>query len=106
MDGSANGEAFQIRVIQGFGGDALSCESGVAVHEHGQIFSRSTCPGTILLGASAADGDGVNRFKMAGIGSEMDVNIFPAASDVIARRSHVILEVAGAEHAGRIDILK
>ena len=43
---------------------------------------------------------------MAGIRNQMDVNFVAAARRVFARRAHVVLHVAGAEYAARVDILE
>ena len=103
---SADRIAGKVGVIHGFGKNALSGESGVAVHEQRKIFFAAAFAGAILLGAGAADGDGIDGFQMAGIRNQMDVNFVAAARDVFAGRAHVILHVAGAENAARVDIFK
>ena len=106
MNRAADGVAGQVGVVHGFGEDALSGERGVAVHEERKIFFASAFAGAILLGASAADGDGIDGFEMAGIRNQMDVNFAAAARDVFAGRAHVIFHVAGAENAARVDVFE
>src|SRR5271165_913294 len=59
-----------------------------------------------MLGAGAANGHGVNRFQMAGIRNQVNVNLGAAASDIFASRAHVIFDVAAAQHAAGIDVFK
>ncbi len=64
---AADGIAGQVSIVHGFGQDALSGESSVAVHQQRKIFFASTFARAVLLGASAAHGDGVDSFEVAGI---------------------------------------
>ena len=103
---AADGVARQIGVVHGLGEDALSGERGVAVNQQRKIFFASAFAGAVLLGAGAADGDGIDGFEMAGIRDQVDVNLATAAGDVFAGRAHVVLHVAGAEDAARVDIFE
>jgi hypothetical protein len=59
-----------------------------------------------LFGASAANSDGIDGFQMARIRNEMNVNVSAAAGGVVAGCAEVILYVAAAENATRIDIFE
>ena len=65
VDGAADGVSGQVGVVHGLGEDALSGECGVAVNQQWKIFFASTFSGAVLLGAGAADGDGIDGFEMA-----------------------------------------
>jgi hypothetical protein len=67
VNGAADGVAGEVGVVHGLGEDALSGECGVAVDEEREIFFASAFAGAVLLGAGAADGDGVDGFEMAGV---------------------------------------
>ena len=67
VNGAADGVAGKVGVIHGLGEDALSGESGVAVDQEREIFFASAFAGAVLLGAGAADGDGIDGFEVAGI---------------------------------------
>jgi len=56
--------------------------------------------------ARVADGDGVDGFEVARVRDEMDVNLAAAARGVFAGGAHVILHVAGAENAARVDVFE
>ena len=96
----------KVGVVHGLGEDALPGECGVAMDEERKIFFASAFAGAVLLGASAADGDGIDGFEVAGIGDQVDVNFAAAARGVFAGGSHVILHVSGAENAARIDVFE
>ena len=106
VNGAADGVAGKVGVVHGFGEDALAGEGGVAVDEQREIFFASAFAGAVLLGAGAADGDGIDGFEVAGIRDQMDVNFVAAARDVFAGRAHVIFHVAGAENAARVDVFE
>ena len=67
VDGAADGVARKVGVVHGLGEDALSGECGVAVDEQRQIFFASAFAGAVLLGAGAADRDGIDGFEMTGV---------------------------------------
>ena len=96
MDRAADGVAGEVGVVQGLGEDALSGECGVAVDEERKIFFAATFAGAILLGAGAADGDGIDGFEMAGVRDQVNVNLAAAAGGVFAGRAHVIFHVAAS----------
>ena len=103
---AADGVSGKVGVVHGLGEDALSGECGVAVNEERKIFLAAAFAGAVLLGAGAADGDGIDGFEMAGVRDEMDVNFAAAARDVFAGGAHVIFHVAGTENAARIDVFE
>ena len=72
----------------------------------GKIFLPASFALAILFGASAADGDGIDRFQVAGIGNQMNLNFRSGASLVFAGSAHVIFHVAAAQNAARIYIFK
>ena len=45
----------------------------------GRYFFAPSFASAVLLGAGAADGDGIDGFQMAGIGDQVDVNLAAAA---------------------------
>jgi hypothetical protein len=67
VNGAADGVTGKIGIVHGLGEDALSGEGGVAVDEEREIFLASAFAGAVLLGAGAADGDGIDGFEVAGI---------------------------------------
>ena len=84
----------------------MSGERGVAVHEQGEIFFAAAFASAVLLRASAADGDGVDGFQVAGIRDQVDMNFSATARGVFAGRAHVVFHVAGAKNAARIDVFE
>ncbi len=106
VDGAADGVSGEVGVVHGLGEDALSGECGVAVDEQREIFFASAFAGAVLLGAGAADGDGVDGFEVAGIRDQVNVDFSAAARFVFAGRAHVILHVARAENAARVDVFE
>ena len=106
VNGAADGVAGKVGVVHGLGENALSGECSVAVNQQWQIFFASAFTAAVLFGASAADGDGIDGFEMAGIRNQMDVNFVAAPRGVFAGRAHVILNVAGAENAARVDVFE
>ena len=59
-----------------------------------------------LLGARASQRHWIDSFQMAGIGHHVNAHLAAAGPGVDAGRTDVILHVAAAQHAARIDILK
>ena len=106
VNGAADGVAGKVGVVHGLRENALSGECGVAVNEQGEIFFAAAFAGAVLLGASAADGDGIDGFEVAGVRDQVDVNFSAASGCVFAGRSHVILDVAGTENAARVDVFE
>ena len=84
----------------------MSGKGRVAVHEQRKIFFASTFAGAVLFGACASDGDRINSFEMAGVRNQVDIDLGATARDVLAGRPQVVLHVAGAQDAARIDVFK
>src|SRR5260370_17581775 len=98
LDGAADSVGREIGEVQRFGENSLSGESGVAVHDDGHDFVGVKASGTTgvtrKLGTSAADGDGINGFEMAGVRDQVNANFFSMPGDEITRSPHVIFHVA------------
>ena len=60
----------------------------------GKILLAATFAGAVLLGARAADGDGIDGLEMAGIRNQVNMHLAAAARFIFAGRAHVILHVA------------
>ena len=67
VNGAADGIAGKVGIIHGLGQNALSGESRVAVDQERKIFFVFPLHRAVLLGASAANSDGIDGFEMAGI---------------------------------------
>ena len=67
MNGASDGVAGKVGVVHGFGEDSLASEGGVAMDQQGKIFFASAFASAILLGASTADGDGIDGLEVAGV---------------------------------------
>src|SRR5947209_7038591 len=67
VDGPADGVPAEVRVIHGFGEDALSGKGRIAVDEQWDIFFAPTFSGAVLLGARAAYRNGIDGFEVTGI---------------------------------------
>ena len=106
MNRPAHGVAGEIRIVQRLRGDPLSCKRRVAVHQQRQILCLAVFARAVLLGARAAYRYRINRFKMAGIRCQMDMNFLPAFRDVLTGCADVILHVARTQHAARVHILE
>ena len=106
VNGAAGGVAREVGVVHGLGGNALTGECGVAVDQQRQKFFAAAFAGAVLLGAGASDGDGIDRFQMAGVRDQVNVDLGAAARDVFAGCAQVILHVARAEDAARIDVFE
>src|ERR1700688_1805030 len=110
VDDDVNRSAYRktahVGIVHGLRGNALAGEGGVPVHEDGQILFLSAHTGAVLFGASASHRDRINGFEVARVRGKMDMNLLSASRDVFAGRAHVILHVAGAEYAARVDIFK
>ena len=60
----------------------------------------------LLLGPHAAHGDRVDRLQVARIGDQVDVDRVAVASPEVAGGAHVVLDVAAAQDAARVDVLE
>ena len=76
------------------------------MHQQRQILCLAAFTGAVLLGASASHRHRIDRFQVAGIRRQVDMNFLSAPGDVLAGRAHVVLHVARPQYAARIHILK
>ncbi len=111
VDGSADVEAGERAEDEAFGEDALAGEGRVAVHADGQDLVAGLLLAVgegeaNLLGAGAAHGDGIDGFEVAGVRDEMQRDGAALGRAVLAGRAHVVLHVAAAENAARVDVFK
>src|SRR6476660_4162365 len=106
VDGSTDRIAFQVGKIEGLGHDSLARECSIAVDQQRYVFLPAVFSITILFGAGASHRHRIDRFQMAGIGHQVDLNLCARASDVLAGRAHVIFHIAAAQNAPRVNILK
>ena len=103
---AAHGVARKVGVVHGLGQNSLPGKRGIAVHQQRQIGFASAFAGAILLRPRAPNRNRIDRFQMAGIRNQVNVNFRAAARDVLPGRAHVIFHVARSQHAARIDILE
>ena len=106
VHGAADAVAGERGEVEGFGGDALTGEGGVAVEDDGEDPLLAFLADADLVGAGAAHDDGVDGFEMAGVGGEMQSDGLAGGRGVFAGGSHVVLHVAAAEDAARVDVFK
>src|ERR1035437_7193172 len=104
VDGAAGGVAIELREVEGLGYHALSGEGRVAVDQHGDdAFARGIAE-AILLGADDAFDHRVDGFQVARVGRDGDHNLAAVGGLAHARGAQVILDVARALRAARVDI--
>src|SRR3954447_17445981 len=103
---TANTVGRDVRKIECLGKYTLSGECAIAMDQQWQKLLASAFACAVLLCASAAHGDWINRLKMARVRNQMDMYLRAAAGFVFARCAHVILDVAAAKHAPRINIFE
>ena len=108
MDGAADVEARERAEVEGLGPDALAGEGGVAVDDHGQDSGRwPSSPDACLLGAGAAHGDWVDGFQVAGVRDQVEADRSCRSARVkVAGGAHVVLHVAAAQDAARVDVFE
>src|SRR5260370_10978767 len=112
---TANGVSPQVGKVKRFRPDALARESRVAMHDYRNHFVQRFA-GTVdvgpaqavarLLGARAANGDGINGLQMARIRNEVNADFLAAGSDVRAGSSDVVFHVARTQYAAWIDVFE
>src|SRR5581483_714591 len=97
---TAGAIAMKLCELQRLHHDALSGKRCVAVHQHGQdAFSRSFARlvrvgNLVLRGACHAFNDGIDRFEMAGIWRQTQIDIFPGRRLALAFGALVVFHVA------------
>src|ERR1700731_1729543 len=106
MNGPAYAVCGDIGGVKGFGKYALAGKSAVAMDQKRQKLTASARAGSLLFGASAAYGNGIDGFKMAGVRNQVNVDLCPAARDVLPGCAHMIFHVATAENAARVHVFE
>src|SRR5216684_2505778 len=93
---AADGIGLKVSEIERFRPDALAGKGGVAVHDDGDNVLGAAGAVARLLGAGAADSDGIDGFEVAGVGDEVDADFFAGGGDVGAGGADVIFHVTCA----------
>src|SRR4029077_7413798 len=115
MDRAADGISSKIRKIERFGEHALPSIGRVAMHNDGPnlvedglrvIDLRALDAMAGLLGARASPRYRIDCFPVAGIGNEVNVQLLARGSGVHAGGANVILHIARAQYAARVDIFE
>ncbi len=104
---AAHPVAGELGHVQRLGEHPLAGEGGVAVEddrEHPVVAPLVAEPH--LLGPHAAERHGIDRLQVARVRDQMDVDLVAVAAGEVAGRAHVVLDVAAAEGAARIDVLE
>src|SRR6185312_5987594 len=89
-----------------FGGNALSGEGRITMHDDGENLVSAVLTEVILLGPSAAQGNGSDNFQMARIRDQVDVQATPVLCLKNSGGADVIFHVSAAKHAARVDVFK
>ncbi len=89
-----------------FGEDALTGEGRVAVDDDRKYIVATVFALARLLGSSATQGDGVDGLEVAWVRDEVERNGPAVRTAELAGCAHVVLHVAAAHRAARIDILE
>ena len=111
LNRAAHGVRLEIGKIESLGPDALPGERRVAVHHDGHdLVVRAVIPAiravACQLGPRPAHGHGIDRFEVAGVRYQMDVDALPLQGDVLAGRADVVFHVSRAQHAPRVHVFK
>ncbi len=106
MDRAADGVSGEIVHIERFRPDSLTSEGRIAMQSDGQDVLPTFAADAGLLGTSAAHGDRIDGFQVTGIRDEVNFNRAPASRTIFASGADVIFDVAAAQHAARVHILK
>ncbi len=106
VQGAADGVAGERGEVEGFGGDSLPCEGCVAVEDDGKDLLPAFFAHADLPGAGSAHDDGVDGFEVAWVGGEVERDGLAGGRGVLAGGSGVVLDVAAAEDAARVDVFE
>jgi hypothetical protein len=106
LNGSADFVTMQRGEIQRLCPNALSGEGCVAVNDERKNLLHSGFSETFLIGARAAHDHRVGSFQMAWIRGEMQMDDLAVRSDELAGCADVVLHVAAAHGAARVDVLE
>ena len=98
VQGAADGEATGLRHLQQLHVDALACEGGVAVDQHGQRLLAGGVAAAALACVHRAGHDRVDDLEVRRVEGQRDVHAAIGRLDV-GREAHVVLHVAGVDRA-------
>ena len=103
---AAHGVAREVGQVQGLGGDPLTREGGVAVQRHRQHGIAAARLPPFLVRPRPPHHHRVDRLQVARVGDQVDRDRAAGGSLVGPRRSLVVLEIAAAQDAARIEVLE
>ena len=116
MDGASDGVAGECAEDKALGEDALAGEGRVAMYGDGQNAIAAGLVRAVgvarcladagLLRAGAAEGDGIDRLQVAGVGDQVQVDGCAVGSMELAGGPHVVFDVATAEHRTWVHIFE
>ena len=99
--------AVEVGHVQRLGEDPLAGEGGVAVeHDREDPLVPLVVVEPHLLGPHAPERYRIDRLQVARVRDQVDVHFVAVRPGVVAGRAHVVLDVAAAEGAARIDVLE
>ena len=106
MDASAHVKSFEPGIVERLRQNSLPGEGRIAVHHNRQHFAFAVFPYMGLLSAGAAQGHGINRFQVAGVGDQVHADGLSIPSAILPGSSLVILHITAAQNAAGINIFK
>ena len=106
VNAAADAESLKPAEIQCLSPDALPGKSGVAVHDDGHDRRNAVFTRMDLLGAGATQRHRIYGFQVAGIGNQVHAQGLAVACLILTGSALVILDVAAAQDAARIHVLK
>src|ERR1035437_3673659 len=104
VDGAAGGVAIELREVERLGHHALSGEGRIAVDQDGDDAFARRIAEAILLGTDDAFDYRVDGFQVARVGRDGNHDLAAAGGLAHARGAEVILDVARALRAARVDL--
>ena len=103
---ASHGVAVQVGQIERFRRRPLARKSRVAMQQQGQDAGGTSPAKARLLGARATHRYGVHRFQVGGIRDHVNLHDRAVGRHVIAGGSQVILHIAAAQEAARVNVLE
>ena len=104
MDGSADAISVDVAHAQALGHQTLTGERRVTMDEDRQRRERTRRIDLVLSRAHHAQHQRVDRFEVAGVGGELDLDLVAGRAVMVTRRTQVVLHVARTLHGRRIDV--
>ena len=104
VDGAADAVAARVTHGEALGHNALTSERGVAVNQHRQHGERTGRINLILSGPHHAKHDRVDRFEVAGVRRQFDLDVLSGRALVLALGAEVVLDVTRALHGIGSDV--